>query len=366
MKGFTMRIKCSRAFTLIELLVVIAIIAVLIALLLPAVQSAREAARRAQCVNNLKQIGLALHNYHQAFNSFPLGASEYIVSTNATRNNNFQWDNWSCHVMMLPFLEQSAMYNACNFSVGNNENVNFYINSTVTLRRVAGFLCPSDPYAGQGGLNNGNQNTSNDNSYVGSQGTTTMTPQVNSATGSTGLFYYYVVYGIQHVTDGTSNTVAFSEALVGNPGLASNYSNTYRGSSVMAVPSILTANFYDASGNNAAILTALNACNVQWQAGGNNISWRGIYWEVGANGMTWFNTIVPPNSTQYPWGDCRDQWGGWPDESTFANANSNHPGGVNVTFADGSVRFVKNSISMPIWWALGTKANGEVLSSDSY
>jgi prepilin-type N-terminal cleavage/methylation domain-containing protein/prepilin-type processing-associated H-X9-DG protein len=370
-----MRFKGSRAFTLIELLVVIAIIAVLIALLLPAVQSAREAARRAQCVNNLKQIGLALHNYHQAMGSFPLGASEYFPSTNSTRNNNFQWDNWSCHVMMLPFLEQQSMYNACNFMVGNNEEQapsvsgivtnNFAINSTVTLRRVQGFLCPSDPYAGQGGLNLNNQNTSNDNSYVGSQGTTTMTPQVNSATGSTGLFYYYVAYGIQHVTDGTSNTVAFSEALVGNPALYGNYYNTYRGSSVMGVNAVLKANFYDATGNNAAILTALAACNSYWKMGDTNV-WRGIYWEVGANGMTWFNTIVPPNSTQYPWGDCRDQWGGWPDESTFASVNSNHPGGVNVLFTDGSVRFIKNGISMPIWWALGTKANGEVLSSDSY
>jgi prepilin-type N-terminal cleavage/methylation domain-containing protein/prepilin-type processing-associated H-X9-DG protein len=361
-----MKFKGSRAFTLIELLVVIAIIAVLIALLLPAVQSAREAARRSQCVNNLKQIGLALHNYHQSFGSFPLGASEYIVSTNATRNNNFQWDNWSCHVMMLPFLEQQPMFNSCNFSVGNNEGVNFNINSTVTLSRIQGFLCPSDPNAGQGGTNIGNVNTSNDNSYVGSQGTTTMTPQVNSATGSTGLFFYYVAYGIQTITDGTSNTVAFSEALVGNPALANTPANTYRGSSVMAVNAVLKANFYDASGNNAAILTALAACNNYFQTKGYNNSWRGIYWEVGANGMTWFNTIVPPNSSQYTWGDCRDQGGGWPDESTFATATSNHPGGVNVTFADGSVRFVKNSINMPIWWALGTKGNGEVVSSDSY
>src|SRR5208282_2265698 len=117
--------RMARGFTLIELLVVIAIISVLIALLLPAVQSAREAARRAQCVNNLKQIGLALHNYHQTTDNFPLGASEYIVSTNATRNNNFQWDNWSCHIMMLPYMEMQPMYNACNFSVGNNEGINF-------------------------------------------------------------------------------------------------------------------------------------------------------------------------------------------------------------------------------------------------
>jgi prepilin-type N-terminal cleavage/methylation domain-containing protein/prepilin-type processing-associated H-X9-DG protein len=355
-------------FTLIELLVVIAIIAVLIALLLPAVQSAREAARRAQCINNLKQIGLALHNYHQAVGSFPLGASEYIVSTNANRNNNFQWDNWSCHVMMLPYMEQATMYNACNFYLGNNEGQNFWINSTVTLKRISSFLCPSDPYAGVGNPNIGNNNSSNDNSYVGSQGTTTMTPQVNSATGSTGMFFYYVSYDISGCTDGTSNTIAFSEALVGNPAKESGYS-TYRGESVMNVNSVLAANMYDATQNPQAIFTALAACNALFQgpsANGGNNPWRGIYWEVGANGMTWFNTIVPPNSKQYPWGDCRDQWGGWPDESTFATATSNHPGGVNVLMTDGSVRFVKDSVNMATWWALGTRAGGEVFGSDSY
>jgi prepilin-type N-terminal cleavage/methylation domain-containing protein/prepilin-type processing-associated H-X9-DG protein len=356
-------------FTLIELLVVIAIIAVLIALLLPAVQSAREAARRAQCVNNLKQIGLALHNYHQSVGAFPLGASEYLVSTNATRNNNFQWDNWSCHVMILPYMEQSVMYNACNFYVGNNEGINFWINSTVTLSRITGFLCPSDPYAGMGPPNNGsNGNTSNDNSYVGSQGTTTMTPQVNSATGCTGLFFYYISSNLAQVTDGTSNTVAFSEGLVGSPSKSSGYS-TYRGQAVMNVPAILAANFYDANQNQQAIFTALSACNAAFMgpgANGQNNCWRGIYWEVGANGMTWFNTIVTPNSKQYPWGDCRDQGGGWPDESTFANASSNHPGGVNVLMTDGSVRFVKDGVAMKTWWALGTKDSIEVIPADSY
>ncbi len=273
-----MRSKNSRGFTLIELLVVIAIIAVLIALLLPAVQSAREAGRHAQCANNLKQIGIALDNYHQAFSTFPMGASEYIYSNNATRNNNFQWDNWSCHALMLPFLEQTAMYNSCNFWVGNNETVtnpynglttnNFAMNSTVTLSRVKTFLCPSDPYAGMGPPNVGNANTSNDNSYVGSQGTTTMTPQVNSALGSTGLFWYYVVYGIESVSDGTSYTAAFSEVLVGNPSLQWNSKSLYRGQSVLAVQAVLQAQFYDATANAAAVLTALNACNSYFTRGG--------------------------------------------------------------------------------------------------
>ncbi len=255
-------------FTLIELLVVIAIIAVLIALLLPAVQAAREAARRSQCVNNLKQIGLALHNYHQAVGAFPVGASEYLPSTNGTRNNNFQWDNWSCHTMILPYIEQQAMFNASNFSVGNNEECagpqcwpNYWINSTVTLSRIQGFLCPSDPYAGKGPANINNYNTSNDNNYVGSQGTTTMTPQVNSASGSTGMFYYYVSYNIANFTDGTSNTVAFSEALTGNPSKSGGY-DTYRGQSVMNVGQvIINANFYDPGLNQQAIMTALAACN---------------------------------------------------------------------------------------------------------
>ena len=198
-------------------------------------------------------------------------------------------------------------------------------------------------------------------------GTTTMTPQVNSATGSTGLFWYYVSYNIASITDGTSNTVAFSEGLVGQPG--SGGYQIWPGEAVMNVSAILAANFLDANQNVTAINAALQACNAAYQgpsANGQNNPWRGIYWEVGANGMTWFNTIVPPNSKQYSWGDCRDQGGGWPDEATFANANSLHPGGVNVLFGDGSVRFIKDSISQRIWWATGTKGGGEVVSSDSY
>ena len=141
-----MRIRRRPGFTLIELLVVIAIIAVLIALLLPAVQAAREAARRAQCVNNLKQIGLAIHNYHQSTNVFPLGVARYFYAGHL----DYNWDSWSGHAMMLGALEQTSLYNAVNFSIGNNaaKSYQYYANVTVTGTRISVYLCPSDPNAG--------------------------------------------------------------------------------------------------------------------------------------------------------------------------------------------------------------------------
>ena len=147
--------KTSRprlGFTLIELLVVIAIIAVLIALLLPAVQAAREAARRIQCTNNLKQIGLALHNYHQAIGTFPLanatGWSAGQFGTGLTT-----WGTWSGQAMMLPYLEQNTIYNACNFSWNCWYGTGEYINSTAFHTKINSFLCPSDGIAGSGNYN---------------------------------------------------------------------------------------------------------------------------------------------------------------------------------------------------------------------
>src|SRR3954462_11209376 len=190
-------------FTLIELLVVIAIIAVLIALLLPAVQAAREAARRSQCVNNLKQIGLALHNYHSTHDSFPLGI---IVQMQAP--GNLGGHNWSAQAQLLPHLEQGALANACNFSLASSSSNTFpayWVNLTIFNTRIKSFLCPSDGQAG-------NQNT---NSYNGSFGLTTK----STSTTTSGLFTYNgVVYGLKDCTDGSSNTIAFGEALVGDTG----------------------------------------------------------------------------------------------------------------------------------------------------
>ena len=352
----------------------IAIIGVLIALLLPAVQAAREAARRAQCVNNLKQIGISLHNYHVSMDCFPLGAGQSVpVAT-------YKWDSWSGHAMMLGTLEQVPLYNACNFSLGTNmpNSYGYYANTTVTNTRVAVFLCPSDGNAGRLQVlrpADGRQDTL-DLSYVGSAGTTTNSPNNTAPTnpwatqGSTGLFWWYITYRIQDVTDGTSNTVAFSEALVSNGGTMatpSTIASGYAGNSVTGVAGAGgAAQQYAANQNPAAILVGLNACNVAMakSAGINNL--RAIFWEVGSLGMTMFNTIVPPNSKQYQWGDCRYTGGGYPNDATFANVSSNHPGGVNVLMADGSVRFVKDTINQRTWWGLGTRNGGEVISADSY
>jgi prepilin-type processing-associated H-X9-DG protein len=127
-----------------------------------------------------------------------------------------------------------------------------------------------------------------------------------------------------------------------------------------------TAQQYDANQNPTAIIAGLQACTTAIQSRTGLSNCRGIFWEVGSLGMTMFNTIVPPNSGQYNWGDCRYTGGGYPNDATFSNANSLHPGGVNVLMADGSCRFIKNSINMYTWWALGTRANGEVISADSY
>ncbi len=348
-----------RGFTLIELLVVIAIIAVLIALLLPAVQAAREAARRAQCTNNLKQIGLALHNYHSAMDSFPLGSimARYTVTT-------YGGNPWSIHAQLLGYAEQTPIYNSINFywavwGPGGSPSVS--ISATAVNSVIRTFICPSD------GLDNV-WLPAGANSYNGSSGTTTQPGAVRT----TGLFSHDTVLhngmvkNVASVVDGTSNTIAFGEALVGDRMAASNW---YR-NDVFGVSALTGSEVYDAEAAFQAIMMGLQACSTAALAEQKNPSFvannRGLSWTKGLTGATLFNTIVPPESQQYQWGSCATHPGSNALDSVFANATSNHPGGANFLFADGSVHFVKSSISLNTYWSLGTVANGEVISANSY
>ncbi len=358
-----MRSPKRRGFTLIELLVVIAIIAVLIALLLPAVQAAREAARRSQCVNNLKQMGLALHNYHQALGSFPMGCS---WASAGNPGGTFYWGQWSAQALMLPYMEQSALYNAANFNVGVDGAANGYvINSTVNQTQIATLLCPSDGNAGK--------ITGNLSSYYLSQGPSIFTPltvnNVPTAYDTAGLFTFQKAYGIANITDGTSNTIAGSEGLVGGSNQASvtvrSRNVTFMNVSNLPLNTLNAFNLLQ-SGEVAPGMTIANALNNCLTNPGNNLQWlRGNQWANGDNNYTMFTTIVPPNSKQYSFGACKSGGGG-ADDAEIANANSNHPGGVNVMMGDGSVRFMKDSVAWAVWWGLGTKAGGEVISADQF
>jgi prepilin-type N-terminal cleavage/methylation domain-containing protein/prepilin-type processing-associated H-X9-DG protein len=373
------------AFTLIELLVVIAIIAVLIALLLPAVQSAREAARRIQCTNNLKQIGLALHNYHTAINSFPIGAS---MVPNCNAGNSYPVANWganqSSFSLLLPFIEAGPLFNSMNYSCMADPAYG-PCNATATLAYINVFLCPSDPnvanhdcncnYAACYGTTT-NSMTSTGTSMSWSLGSS----PGGSFTGSTGLFAAAVSYSIASCTDGTSNTVAYSETLMGDSKATAVYSDpaangralsppsTYRGNIVYTGNSVIK--LQDANSNQAGTLTGLQTCAAAMTSTGGLIQdTRGYRWSFGITGYTMFNTIQTPNDSQYAFGGCRPfdtNTTNYPDDGFVYDANSAHPGGVNTLFGDGSCKFVKNSIGRFVWWSLGTKAGGEVISSDSY
>ena len=357
-----MQSRLRRGFTLIELLVVIAIIAVLIALLLPAVQAAREAARRAQCVNNMKQLGLALHNYHSTNDCFPpgsIGNANFVGTTG--------WQNMSSLALMLPFLEQNAIYSSINFRMPSTNNANppfndNYGNGTSRAQQINAFLCPSD----------GNAKSAADgwtgrlNSYLASMGPTELSGYNTSATG---LFCQNTCYGLRDITDGSSNTIAFGEKLVGTPGQFSGQGVGYRGNGVNGSSPL--GNTYDATQNPTQITTDLNACQSTWNGltinASNLIDQEGQYWMIGDTTFTLFNTIVPPNSTTYKFGSCRNGCNTCnPDGSQFVNLSSNHSGGVNILMGDGSVRFLKSTVATQIYWYIGTKSNQDVVSADSY
>jgi prepilin-type N-terminal cleavage/methylation domain-containing protein/prepilin-type processing-associated H-X9-DG protein len=355
-------------FTLIELLVVIAIIAVLIALLLPAVQAAREAARRIQCTNNLKQIGLGLHNYLSAAGSFPMGSGSgiYVLSGAYSSAYYLGKESWSVHGYLLPYVEQGPLFNSANFSFSPDVP----INQTVDFTQINGYLCPSDPNSTAATDGDNGVLTHANNCYFGSVGATTdlrnalpRTAPSFATVPTTGLFAFQQSKTIAAITDGTSNTIAFAESTVGLP-------STAAGQKLIGMAYLTTlpatAVVTNAFSNQAGVMGGIQACSTAYanpSSGWSVDAQRGDSWQQGAMCMTLFNTIVPPNGQASNWAYCSNSSGA---VSNFSNADSYHPGGVNTLMADGSCRFIKNSISLMSWWALGTIAGGEVISSDSY
>ncbi|AMV40513.1 DUF1559 domain-containing protein [Planctomyces sp. SH-PL62] len=348
--------RSRRAFTLIELLVVIAIIAVLIALLLPAVQSAREAARRSQCINNLKQIGLAAHNYHSAVGSFPLAGGKNAFGG---PTDYHPWTGWSAQGMLLSYMEQAPLYNAANFDWSpTSGGAGYALNTTVSNAIISAFLCPSDGFAGKANINN----------YHASYGTTVEQGGFESIqpSQSSGLFCQYTVYSLADCTDGSSNTVAFGEALVGdNAGTTS----PYRGNMGLGASGPQVAGYLrDAQSQMVAVIADLQSCALAFRNTGSGgiASNRGYRWAYSATGYSMFNVLQTPNELKF--NGCRFGCSGGCDPSYGYSygTSSNHSGGVNVAFGDGSVRFIKDSINRQTWWALGTRAGGEVVSSDSF
>ena len=321
-----------RGFTLIELLVVIAIIAVLIALLLPAVQAAREAARRMQCVNNLKQLGIAMHNYHDSLGSFPIGlmgfrspaysAAGFYPGGTPVGNARRTWA-W----LILPYLEQGTLANAINFSLPFNNHVH----DTAVKIIPSTYLDPSDPNMGFVDVGsypvrkvNYMANWGNTHYFQASSNNPFAGPLIpNESVNFLGApFGIDASYNLTTITDGSSNTLLMSEVKVGLPN-------------------------------------------------GNSQDHRGDVFNDDYNGAM-FNGYTPPNATfpDYASGGCQNGYASNPPcvskTPTFNAARSYHPGGVNALMGDGRVQFFKNSVSVPVWRALSTTHGGEVVSADAY
>jgi prepilin-type N-terminal cleavage/methylation domain-containing protein/prepilin-type processing-associated H-X9-DG protein len=381
------RSRNQRGFTLIELLVVIAIISVLIALLLPAVQSAREAARRAQCVNNMKQIGLAIHNYVSTYEAIP--------PTATFRDPTYQiWQDQGVLCRSLPYLDQQPDYNSINFLVGvrgvtpgqpwNDPPMDESVwagdwgrmNATANTTYVSTFLCPSD--GNNGGNNtffmNGARKLICTTDYYWNVGTArfftggivngpSYSPGATDNSQLNGAQCANRVIKIATVIDGTSNTAMMSESLQSNSGLqVDGLGMVYDGP---------TWNQFLGKGGpgNPPDWLAAQACQ-------NAVNPNQEYWWKGefalSGGHNIYSHTQTPNRRSCYWlnVDSFPEPSSWQDYAggtqTMVAASSAHPGGVNVLFMDGSVHFIKTTVNFQAWYAIATVAGGEVLSADSY
>jgi prepilin-type N-terminal cleavage/methylation domain-containing protein/prepilin-type processing-associated H-X9-DG protein len=366
-------------FTLIELLVVIAIIAVLIALLLPAVQSAREAARRAQCLNNLHQLGLAVHNYVQSTNVLPMQSMPPTV-----QNLSWGWTyGWT--LCLLPSLDQRSMYNAFNFTTGMFSNGSAlgwvkFGNTTVAYANLSVLICPSDgtkiaPSAPYGATN-----------YFGNLGgpgeiasmTGTIVPNgwwVNQGWGNSVPYdiQNWGPIGLENIKDGLSQTALFSERLMGiygNPvppyGTVLLNSNQWKR---VIFNGKVGAGYHSGQAGALAFLQGCKALPGTTKS--INAVASGEYWTMAYQLHVAVNDYThsgPPNSVmcQNPSEPFGASWLTYVGPTGSAPPNSNHPGGVNICFSDGSVRFIKDGVQLQTWWSLGTRDGNEPISGDSY
>jgi prepilin-type N-terminal cleavage/methylation domain-containing protein/prepilin-type processing-associated H-X9-DG protein len=309
------------AFTLVELLVVIAIIGILVGLLLPAVQAAREAGRRMSCSNNLKQIGLAMQNHHAAKNAFPPGRGTPFPLV------------FSTHAYLLPYLEKANLeslvdYNLPPLTFGSFSGAN---NAKAATTSVEIFKCPSDAANGRvPGLSFGTTN------YVANVGSGTINSG-NLGNGGDGVFFNGNPMSFHDLTDGSSNTVAFSESILGNGQTSGGTPPNDPAREVLEI----------AAGGQP---TAANCGS----GGGSWSGQRGAKWINGHYGDTLYNHFYTPNAAQWDCGNGFHNMG-------LTAARSQHNGGVMVLLCDGSVRFVSNNVSLTVWRAIATRAQGEAV-----
>jgi prepilin-type N-terminal cleavage/methylation domain-containing protein/prepilin-type processing-associated H-X9-DG protein len=335
--GAIMKTHGSRraGFTLIELLVVIAIIGVLIALLLPAVQSAREAARRAQCVNNLKQMGLALHSYHDVHQRFPMSRAITIVGGAVNIGQAF-----SAHSQVLPYLEQTPLYQSINFNMGWADRGN----STARGTSVSVFLCPSDANAlVPPGLAATNYRANEGSTFLFGFGASSDPSGVNASQAPpNGMFFANESRGVVDARDGSSNTAMFSEHIKGDfsQSVATDRADTF-------LPGVYPATLDD----------AVRTCrDMNWRdLSRQGTSDVGAPWIYGYHSTSQYYHVSGPNTRS-----CM-----FPPLRIMTTANSDHPGGVNVLMGDGAVRFVKDSVNLATWRSMGSRNLGEVISADS-